>query len=74
MKTPLIRTIPSVPLLECFHLFPCRKIPVEGSKITAALWGPFDEFLVTGHENGAICRYDITRVHLSMRSAFLTLT
>ena len=39
-----------------------RKIPVEGSKITSAVWGPFDEFLVTGHENGAVCRYDVTRV------------
>ena len=40
----------------------CRKIPIEGSKITSSLWGPFDEFLVTGHENGSVCRYDVTRV------------
>ena len=39
-----------------------RIIPVEGSKVTSALWGPFDEFLITGHENGAVCRYDVTRV------------
>jgi translation initiation factor 3 subunit I len=40
---------------------PVRVIPIEGSRISAAVWGPFDEFLVTGHENGAICRYDVTR-------------
>ena len=41
-----------------------RVIPIEGSRISAAVWGPFDEFVVTGHENGAICRYDVTRVSL----------
>ncbi|CAI8038839.1 Eukaryotic translation initiation factor 3 subunit I [Geodia barretti] len=40
---------------------PVRVIPIEGSRISAAVWGPFDEFLITGHENGAICRYDVTR-------------
>ena len=44
------------------YIYDCRKVPVEGSKVTAALWGPFDEYFVTGHENGAVCRYDVTRV------------
>ena len=41
-----------------------RVIPIEGSRISAALWGPFDEFLITGHEDGSICRYDVTRVRI----------
>ena len=43
-------------------LLSLRVIPIEGSRISASVWGPFDEFLVTGHESGEICRYDVTRV------------
>ena len=32
---------------------------VEQAKVTAASWGPFDNYLVTGHENGAVCQYDL---------------
>lgn len=32
---------------------------VEQAKVTAATWGPFDNYLVTGHENGAVCQYDL---------------
>ena len=46
------------------HTQQFRKIPVEGSKVTASLWGPFDEFLITGHETGEVCRYDVIRVRL----------
>ena len=41
-------------------LLSLRVIPIEGSRISASVWGPFDEFLVTGHESGEICRYDVT--------------
>ena len=34
------------------------RIPVDGSKVTTALWGPFDEFIVTGHEDGSLSHYD----------------
>ena len=44
-----------------------RVIPIEGSRISAALWGPLiDEFLITGHEDGSICRYDVTRVRIRL--------
>ena len=61
-------------LMKCFDIFLhfftasilnftcCRKIPIEGSEVTSSLWGPFDEFLVTGHKNGSMCHYDVTRV------------
>lgn len=29
------------------------------SKITSALWGPLDEVILTGHENGALAQWDI---------------
>lgn len=36
---------------------------VEQTKVTAASWGPFDNYLVTGHENGAVCLYDLRVSH-----------
>ncbi|KAI8739318.1 Eukaryotic translation initiation factor 3 subunit I [Biomphalaria glabrata] len=38
---------------------PLLTIPIEGSKITSAIWGPYEESIVTGHENGEICIFDI---------------
>ncbi|ESP01499.1 hypothetical protein LOTGIDRAFT_200332 [Lottia gigantea] len=37
---------------------PFLSIPVEGSKITTALWGPFEEYMITGHETGEMRQYD----------------
>lgn len=37
---------------------PYMTIPVPGSKVTAAVWGPCDEFILTGHENGSITKWD----------------
>ena len=36
-------------------------IPIDPaqSKITSAIWGPHDEFILTGHENGEINQFDI---------------
>ena len=34
------------------------RIAVEGPKITAGLWGPFDEYIITGHEDGSLSHYD----------------
>lgn len=28
-------------------------------KVTSALWGTLDEFIVTGHENGELVQWDI---------------
>jgi len=41
---------------------PVRKVVVEGSRVTSALWGPFDQFLITGHEDGTLAQYDILHV------------
>jgi translation initiation factor 3 subunit I len=30
------------------------------SKVTSAVWGPLDEVIITGHENGDLCQWDIT--------------
>ena len=27
------------------------------SKVTAAVWGPLDEYIVTGHENGVMTKW-----------------
>jgi len=38
---------------------PARLIEVNDSKVTCGIWGPYDEYLITGHENGALSHYDI---------------
>ncbi|KAK3579123.1 hypothetical protein CHS0354_022143 [Potamilus streckersoni] len=38
---------------------PAMVIPSESSKITAAIWGPYEEYIITGHENGEICHFDV---------------
>lgn len=34
-------------------------IPVPGNKVTSAVWGPLDEFLLTGLDNGALSKWDL---------------
>lgn len=34
-------------------------VPSATSKITSAIWGPLDEVLITGHENGDLCQWDV---------------
>ena len=48
-----------------FHSFlqkgskdPVLSVPVDGPKVTAALWGPLDQYIITGHENGDLCQWD----------------
>lgn len=36
---------------------PYLTIPVENSKVTAAVWGPLDKYVITGHENGTITKW-----------------
>jgi len=36
---------------------PYLTIPVNESKVTAAVWGPLDEYIVTGHENGVMTKW-----------------
>ena len=37
---------------------PILSIPVQGPKVTASVWGPCDEYIITGHENGLLCKWD----------------
>ena len=32
---------------------------LQYGKVTSALWGTLDQFIVTGHENGEIVQWDI---------------
>ncbi|UYV70413.1 EIF3I [Cordylochernes scorpioides] len=34
-------------------------IPVPTSKVSSAIWGPLDQSIITGHENGDIIQWDI---------------
>ena len=36
---------------------PYLTIPVTDSKVTAAVWGPLDQYLLTGHENGSVSKW-----------------
>lgn len=38
---------------------PILKMPILHSKITSALWANLDNNIITGHENGTICLYDL---------------
>lgn len=37
-------------------------IPVLTSKVTSAVWGPLEECLITGHENGDLVKWDIKTI------------
>lgn len=36
---------------------PYLTIPVLESKVTATVWGPLDEYVITGHDNGSIMKW-----------------
>ena len=38
---------------------PIMVMPVQGPKVTASVWGPCDEYIITGHENGLLCKWDV---------------
>ncbi|XP_013791482.1 eukaryotic translation initiation factor 3 subunit I-like isoform X1 [Limulus polyphemus] len=35
------------------------KAQSSGNKITSAIWGPLDEYIITGHENGDLVKWDV---------------
>lgn len=35
------------------------KTTVEGPKVTSILWGPLDDTVVTGHEDGKLTQWDL---------------
>lgn len=38
---------------------PIMRIKVDKPKVTSLLWGPLDETIITGHENGEIIQWDL---------------
>ncbi|XP_065061834.1 eukaryotic translation initiation factor 3 subunit I-like [Rhopilema esculentum] len=38
---------------------PIIVMPVQGPKVTASVWGPCDDYIITGHENGLLCKWDV---------------
>ena len=52
-------------LVPLFHPVPTASkepiltIPVEGPKVTAAVWGPLDQYIIAGDENGNLCQWDM---------------
>lgn len=47
---------------------PMLRMPAPRSKITSGIWGPLDEYFVTGHENGDIVLWDIKGGDMLQRS------
>lgn len=39
-----------------------RKIVVDGAKVTSAIWGELDQYIITGHEDGMVAKYNILEV------------
>lgn len=37
---------------------PLSEIVLSGSKATVAIWAPLSDFILTGHENGKVAKYD----------------
>lgn len=35
------------------------RMKVDKPKVTSLLWGPLDETIITGHENGEIIQWDL---------------
>ncbi|KAF6202434.1 hypothetical protein GE061_004833 [Apolygus lucorum] len=44
---------------DSFGSYPILQIPIPDYKVTAMQWGPIDETIITGHEKGRICQWDI---------------
>lgn len=38
---------------------PLLRTAMTGSKITAAIWGPLDKTIITGHEQGEVCQWEV---------------
>lgn len=50
--------LPDTPFLFKGSKDPFLTVPIDGPKVTAALWGPLDQYIITGHENGDLCQWD----------------
>lgn len=45
--------------MESSNCEPIMRITVPDAKVTSALWGPLDQYIITGHENGEITQWDL---------------
>lgn len=48
---------------------PIWSVPVSSSKVTSAIWGPLDELIITGHENGDLCQWDVKSQAFAMTTS-----
>lgn len=48
------------------------KINVEGEKVTSSVWGPFDEYIITGHGDGTVAHYDYPVSNLTLVVTIVT--
>ena len=39
---------------------------MEFSKVTSAIWGSFDQYVITGHADGTVAKYDLLEVSCSV--------
>ena len=44
---------------------------MEHAKVTSALWGLFDQYIVTGHADGTVAKYDLLKVSQSINAPYL---
>lgn len=51
---------------------PYLTIPCTESKVTSAVWGPLDQYILTGHDDGSISKY-CTKVCSSNNSYYFPL-
>ena len=52
---------------------PIVKIPItNGPKVTSMLWGPLDEYLVTGHETGEVVQWDLRSGKMEGKKTIMT--
>ena len=38
---------------------PMQVLPMPKEKVTSAIWSPLDEGIITGHENGDLCQWEL---------------
>ena len=48
-----------------FHCVANRTRTIQDARVTAAVWGPFDQYFITGDDGGALTKYDIVNVRSS---------
>ena len=55
-------------LFSAGHNSSYLRIPVDGPKVTSAIWGPLDYYIIAGHEHGTVCQWDSKVFTLEMNN------